>query len=106
MRRCVALLAVAAVACGSASAAETAEMWTCHLGGPPNNSIVLAHRDTRSYVKIGSQRAPATYSESEGARRWKWGSNVIVLDAEDLGQYFEGGNVDTPKAVFRCRRMG
>ena len=105
MSRCVARVLFTTVACGLASAAETTEMWNCHLGGPPTNVVVLVNRGVRSYVKIAGQRASATYHEINGARRWTWGRNAIVLDDEGLAQYFEGGDTEIAKTVFRCRRM-
>jgi hypothetical protein len=104
MRTLIGLSVVFSAALSVGSSAS--EMWSCSVGGTTGNKILLVDMGPRSYVKLSGQRVPATVTVTGEARRWVWGENSIVLDSDGLAQYYEGGDTETVKATFRCRRMG
>ena len=95
------LIAVTAAPVAAAeSTASTASAWGCAPMGERRNVLYLFDQGSRSYVKFGQQRVPATHSADDKERRWAWGANAITLDAENIARYLEAGNL---KAQFKCK---
>ena len=84
------------------SSAQSGEMWGCAPVGERRNILYLADQGSRSYVKFSGQRIPARLSSEASERRWSWGANAMVLDADNFVRYLEG---DTVKAQFKCKKM-
>ena len=83
-----------------ATAESAASAWGCAPMGERRNVLYLYDQGSRSYVKFGQQRVPATHSADDKERRWSWGANAITLDAENIARYLEAGNL---KAQFKCK---
>ena len=80
-------------------------MWGCTPVGERRNILYLADQGSRSYVKFSGQRIPARFTSEASdvsERRWTWGANAMVLDADNFVRYLEG---DTVKAQFKCKKM-
>ncbi len=101
MTRTLLLFMLFAVSVPSHSA-EDMEMWGCSPLGERRTVLFAVDRGSRSYVKIGGQRATARVSTEEAGKRWSWGSNAIVLASDNFASYYEGS---TFKAKFKCKRI-
>jgi len=99
-RTCLFLLLIAVTAAPIAAAESAASTWGCAPMGERRNVLYLFDQGSRSYVKFGQQRVPATHSADDKERRWSWGANAITLDAENIARYLEAGNL---KAQFKCK---
>ena len=76
-------------------------MWACAPLGERRTVLYVVDRGSRSYVKIGGQRATARISTRDDVKRWVWGKNSISLSGTDYkADYFEGS---TLKAKFQCK---
>lgn len=82
--------------------ASSMVMWGCAPMGERRNVLYLVDRGTRSYVKIGSQRADARLTTENDNQRWTWGANSIVLTPEAVANYYED---KTAKGKFKCKRI-
>ena len=94
------LIAIAAAAVDAVSAQSGSSAWGCAPAGERRNVLYLYDQGSRSYVKFGQQRIPATHSTDDQGRRWSWGANAITLDADNVAVYLETG---TAKARFKCK---
>ena len=101
MKRTLLLFVLFAVSAPTRSA-EDMEMWGCAPLGERRTALYIVDRGSRSYVKVGGQRAPARVTVDEAGKRWAWGNNAIVLLANSRADYYEGGEV---KARFQCKRV-
>ena len=81
-----------------ATAESAASAWGCAPMGERRNVLYLYDQGSRSYVKFGQQRVPATHSTDDQEQRWSWGANAITLDAANIARYLEAGNL---KAQFK-----
>jgi len=77
-------------------------MWGCAAVGERRTILYLAEQGAGSYIKFSGQRIPATVTSNESEKRWTWGSNAMVLDADDFVRYYEG---DQLMAQFKCKKM-
>ena len=82
------------------NAAQDMEMWGCSPHGERRTVLFAVDRGSRSYVKIGGQRATARVSTEETGKRWTWGNNSLVLTSDNNADYYEGSTV---KAKFKCK---
>ena len=80
--------------------AQDMEMWGCAPPGERRTVLFIVDRGSRSYVKIGGQRASARVTQEEGGKRWAWGNNSIVLASDNKASYYEGNSM---KATFQCK---
>ncbi len=94
------LLLIAVTAAPVVAAESEASTWGCAPMGERRNVLYLYDQGSRSYVKFGQQRVPATHSADDKEKRWSWGANAITLDAENIARYLEAGNL---KAQFKCK---
>ena len=102
MKRTLALFVLFAVSIPVHSAADM-EMWGCAPLGERRTLLYVVDRGSRSYVKIGGQRANARVTAEETVKRWSWGNNAIALSTKtSRADYFESG---TLKAKFQCKRV-
>ncbi len=101
MKRTLLLFVVFAVS-APAYSAQDMEMWGCAPLGERRTVLYIVDRGSRSYVKVGGQRAPARVTIEEAGKRWAWGNNAIVLLANSRADYYEGGEV---KGRFQCKRV-
>ncbi|MCZ6644240.1 MAG: hypothetical protein O7F71_21905 [Gammaproteobacteria bacterium] len=92
------LLAVAV----PAHSAQDMEMWGCAPLGERRTVLFIVDRGSRSYVKVGGQRAPARVAVEDGGKRWSWGGNSILLLENSRADYYESGEV---KGRFQCKRV-
>ena len=102
MKRTLLLIMLFAVSVPT-HAAQDMEMWGCAPLGERRTVLFAVDRGSRSYVKIGGQRATARVSTEEAGKRWTWGNNAIVLASDNNADYYEGNTV---KARFKCKRIG
>ena len=88
---------------GPATSAQTgAEMWGCAPVGERRNILYLSDQGSRSYIKFSGQRIPARVNHNASEKRWTWGANSMVLDADNMVRYYES---DTVKAQFKCKKI-
>ena len=81
---------------------EGIAMWGCAPEGQRRSVLYLADRGTRSYVKIGDQRASARITMADSQRTWTFGNTTVVLKEDGSADYLESG---TLKAQFKCKLM-
>jgi len=98
--------ALAVLACGlpglASSAADSTAMWGCAPVGERRTILYLADQGAGSYIKFSGQRIAAAVTSTETEKRWTWGSNAMVLDADEFVRYYEG---DQLMAQFKCKKM-
>ncbi len=103
MKRTLLLFVLFAVSVPAHSAADGMEMWGCSPLGERRTVLFVVDRGSRSYVKIGGQRATARVTPEDEGKRWSWGNNTIVLSIKtSKADYFESG---TLKAKFQCKQV-
>ena len=83
-------------------ATEGIAMWGCAPEGQRRSVLYLADRGTRSYVKLGDQRVTARVTIADSQRTWSFGNTLIVLKADNVADYLEGGAL---KTQFKCKLM-
>lgn len=82
--------------------AQDMEMWGCAPLGERRTVLFIVDRGSRSYVKVGGQRATARVTAEEGGKRWTWGGNSILLLDNSRADYYESGEM---KGRFQCKRV-
>ena len=101
MKRALIVFALLAVSAPTRPA-EGLVMWSCAPVGQRQTILYLADRGSRSYIKFSGQRVSSTLTSTETERRWDFGANSIVLDADGFADYNERGSL---KARFKCEPM-
>ena len=70
--------------------------------GERRNILYLSDQGSRSYVKFSGQRISARVDQRASEKRWTWGANSMVLNADNIVSYYEA---DTVKAQFKCKKI-
>ncbi len=89
---------------GVASAEEAT--YGCSYPGQRGNVLVLVSRSSASYVKMQTQRIPASYRRDGDVQTWSWSGNAIVLGADGTAKYYQGSGRSEAAGTFRCKPMG
>jgi len=77
-------------------------MWGC---APPGQRGMMLVLSAGGSVKFANQRIPASHEVSGQEHHWTWGNNSVVLGADGIAQYYEGGDTSNSKGTFKCRAM-